>query len=76
MRKGKTHLVHGAPGKLCWRVLVEWSLEKLGGEASLKEIYQLIEPRRNSTNRWWKEKVRQQLQEHFKPVKRGVWSLN
>ena len=72
---GRLLLVHGRPRVTCWRALVEWALRRCGGRASLRELYDAVEPHRPIDNRWWQEKVRQQLQRHFTPVERGVWSL-
>ncbi len=50
----------------------------LGGEASLQEIYREVENNARdliSKNRNWKAKIRQQLQYHFRNVKRGVWAV-
>jgi hypothetical protein len=54
----------GRPHRSVWRALVEATLQHLGGEASLPEIYSYIEPRRPTPNAWWREKVRQVLQFH------------
>ena len=48
--------------KTSWRALVEFVLSQFGGRASLDAIYKAVEPIRHTTNVWWKEKVRQQLQ--------------
>ncbi|HAR46593.1 MAG TPA: SAM-dependent methyltransferase [Nitrospiraceae bacterium] len=58
-----------------WRALVTECLKLAGGKASLDELYQMIEPKRPTGNRWWKEKVRQTLQYHFERVSPGVWSV-
>ncbi len=58
-----------------WRALVTECLNLAGGKASLDELYQMIEPKRPTENRWWKEKVRQTLQYHFSRVEPGVWSV-
>lgn len=71
----KLLLVHGKPRVTCWRALVEWGLRKLGGRAALRDLYDVIEPHRPTDNRWWQEKVRQQLQLYFTPVEKGVWAL-
>lgn len=63
----------GRPKRGVWRALVEATMEQLGGEASLPEIYAAIEPRRPTVNAWWKEKVRQVLQMHFQSVAVGRW---
>ncbi len=69
----KLVLIAGRPGRGVWRALVEATLERLGGQATLPEIYHAIEPRRPTPNAFWREKVRQVLQRHCRPVGRGVW---
>lgn len=71
----KLLLVHGNPLKNCWRSVVEWGLRKLGGRGHVRELYQVIESKRPSDNRWWQEKIRQTLQRHFTSVERGIWEL-
>lgn len=68
-------LVKGRPQMSCWRAVVEWGLQQLGGQAHVRQLYDVIEPNRPSVNRFWQEKVRQTLQRHFMPVERGVWAL-
>jgi SAM-dependent methyltransferase len=71
----KLLLIHGRPGKSCWRTVVEWALRRRGGRAHLRDLYDLIEPCRPTENRWWQEKVRQTLQRYFTAVARGVWAV-
>lgn len=73
--RAKRILVDGAPRMGAWRALVQATLEKLGGRATLPELYHAIEPRRPTPNPWWQEKTRQILQRYFRQVDRGVWSL-
>lgn len=56
-----------------WWAAVESALRRLGGEASLEEIYGLTE--KVTANQYWRQKIRQQLQIHAKPVARGRWAL-
>lgn len=58
-----------------WRALVEDTLARLGGRATLAELYHAIEPRRPTPNAWWREKTRQTLQLYCRPIERGVWAL-
>lgn len=74
-RGAKLLLVHGKPGRSCWRAVVEWALKGLGGKATVGQLYDAIEPNRPTENRFWQEKVRQTLQRHFRAVERGVWEL-
>lgn len=64
--------------KITWRDLVQGAIQFLGGQASLKEVYEVIEgSKKTFKNNHWKEKIRQTLQQHdnFTPVDRGVWRL-
>jgi SAM-dependent methyltransferase len=56
-----------------WWSAVESALKRLGGEASLGEIYAVTE--KVTENKFWREKVRQVLQRHAYPVQRGRWAL-
>lgn len=63
---------------ITWRDLVQGALDFLGGQATLEQIYQVIEgSKKTENNSHWKEKIRQTLQYHiqFAPVQRGVWQL-
>lgn len=46
-----------------WRDVVEDALRSLGGEATLRDIYAAVEPRRRSPNPHWRDKTRQVLRE-------------
>lgn len=69
----ETRLRLHAPGT--WREAVHHALEALNGEATLKEIYLALEPRRPSGNRWWRDKCRQVLGQHFERVDDTRWRL-
>ncbi len=63
-----------------WRAVVKWSLQKLGGKATLKELYEAVveeAPDRIRRNKHWQAKVRQtlQLSPDFQQVDRGIWAL-
>jgi adenine-specific DNA-methyltransferase len=58
-----------------WRTLVEDTLQRLGGCATLAALYHAIEPRRPTPNAFWREKVRQTLQLYCRPVARGEWAM-
>ncbi|MHB8152371.1 MAG: class I SAM-dependent methyltransferase, partial [Bacillati bacterium] len=45
-----------------WRTLVRDRLSRMGGTATLQQLYRAIEPGRPSGNPWWKEKIRQMVQ--------------
>lgn len=60
-----------------WRDVVIAVIRKLGGTASLNNIYSEIAGHKKcETNSHWKEKVRQTLQISCKSVERGVWTLS
>lgn len=75
MAAGAKLLLVEVQPKPCWRAVVEWALKKHGGRARVADLYDTIEPRRISSNQWWREKVRQTLQRYFRPIARGEWSL-
>lgn len=63
------------PRRPVWRALVETALRRLGGTASLAEIYREIEGVRPAGNRFWREKIRQVLQTHFHRLAPGIWAM-
>lgn len=63
----------GKPGT--WREAVGLAIHSLGGEATLSEIYQAVEPRRPSGNQWWKDKVRQTAALYFEKTGPHSWRL-
>lgn len=58
-----------------WRAVTRAALEALGGRASLQAIYREVEGNRPSNNQWWREKVRQMLQQIAVPAGAGEWML-
>jgi DNA N-6-adenine-methyltransferase Dam len=61
-----------------WKAVVGIALTRLGGEADLEAIYELVErvaPDKLATNGHFREKVRQVLQVHFDRVRRGRYTL-
>lgn len=63
-----------------WSAVVRIILQRLGGKASLSEIYAEVKraaPERLATNPNWEAKIRQTLQKagHFCSSERGVWQL-
>src|SRR5690606_32425285 len=58
-----------------WREAVQHALEALGGEATLREIYQAVEPRRPTNNQFWRDKVRQTLALYFARLDETRWAL-
>jgi site-specific DNA-methyltransferase (adenine-specific) len=71
----KKILQHGRPRTSVWRSLVEDTLQRLGGRATLEQIYRSIEPRRPTATAFWREKVRQQLQTYFIHCGLGEYAL-
>jgi len=69
-------MLHG----VTWKAVIETALQKLGGKASLDEIYELVskeaEEKIKLNPQHWKDKIRQVLQKYAFPLKRGVWGLN
>lgn len=65
--------------KLTWKDVVLSSLEKLGGKAKLKELYDEIKNhKKTENNNNWKAKIRQvvrQYQEDFKRIGKGKYKL-
>lgn len=62
-----------------WRSIIGWVLARLGGEASLQQIYDCIEREAGETTVGrpnWQAKVRQVLGQHYVNAgQRGVWRL-
>lgn len=60
-----------------WRAVVKIALEKLGGEAKIEDIYGIVAPKRPTATNHWREKIRQQLQDHrhFCRVDKGRYAL-
>lgn len=61
-----------------WKAVVAWSLKKLGGKASLEDLYGVIAENaqpKTELNPHWRDKVRQTVQKMAVNVERGVWEL-
>lgn len=58
-----------------WRNLVEFALRKLGGQASLKELYEFVGVPDGHKNKNVTAKIRQVVQNYFVRVDRGVYAL-
>lgn len=64
--------------KLSWYTVVLNAIEKLGGKASLQELYNEIgNHAKTKTNQHWKEKIRQVVQSYkdFQNIDRGIYAL-
>jgi len=62
-------------GRSGWAAVVEVAIQNLGGRAELKAIYSEVEPRRPTANKFWKEKIRQTLQQRFTRTGEGQWTM-
>jgi len=63
---------------ITWRNLLRAILMEKGGKATLPEIYSEIQRQAGDKicgKQFWMEKVRQVLQRHFEPVRRGEWGV-
>jgi hypothetical protein len=60
-------------GGSAWAALVDAALDALGGRAQLADIYRWVEGKQPTANRWWREKLRQQLQRHHVRLGDGWW---
>ena len=61
-----------------WSAIIRHALNKLGGQARLSEIYEVIESEAPQTVRPrpnWQARIRCELQRHFRPIERGVWAI-
>jgi len=61
-----------------WLAVCRMALRRLGGTASLKEIYGELERNRPTRTQWWREKIRQTLRVYedvFKPRGGGEYEL-
>lgn len=58
-----------------WAAVVFAAMERLGGSASLRGIYEEIQGHQPTGNPFWKAKVRQTLQRRARRLTRGQWAL-
>jgi hypothetical protein len=58
-----------------WKKVVIEAFAELGGVASLKDLYEVIAPKRPTHNKWWQPKIRQIVQEIGQRISRGRYSL-
>jgi site-specific DNA-methyltransferase (adenine-specific) len=61
--------------KSVWAAVTIAALEKLGGRASLHDIYREIEGHRPTDNQWWRAQVRKQLQSVAERIGPSEWGL-
>jgi site-specific DNA-methyltransferase (adenine-specific) len=77
MAKPYRHALAATRGSV-WKTVCAVALNRLGGSASLNEIYQELQGNRPTANTFWREKVRQTLRLYsdvFSPVSTGLYSL-
>lgn len=58
-----------------WREVFGSVLRELGGEASLAEVYHVVEGRRPTETAHWKEQLRKVAAQHFERRERGRYAL-
>lgn len=58
-----------------WREAVYLALRICGGRATLGQLYECIEDKRPTDNRFWREKIRQVAGKHFLRVRDGEYAL-
>jgi site-specific DNA-methyltransferase (adenine-specific) len=69
-------LLSGQQGS-AWRAVCALALRRLGGEASLSQIYGELERNRPTQTSWWREKIRQTLRVYadFRAIGAGRYAL-
>lgn len=58
-----------------WKETIWAALKFLGGSGSLKQIYEVIENGRPTSNPFWREQIRKVAGKHFKRVDEGIYCL-
>jgi site-specific DNA-methyltransferase (adenine-specific) len=77
MAKPYRELLSSCEGSI-WLATCRMALRRLGGSASLKQIYQELERNRPTRTEWWREKIRQTLRVYdqiFSPKGSGEYEL-
>lgn len=77
MAKPYRELLSSCEGPI-WLAVCRMALRRLGGSASLKQIYQELERNRPTRTEWWREKIRQTLRVYgavFAPQGEGRYEL-
>lgn len=72
-RHVREKLTHGRSP--VWRAVVFDALRSVGGEATLRKLYEVVAPRRPTSNPHWREKIRQTLQRHAVRSGPATWRL-
>jgi adenine-specific DNA-methyltransferase len=72
----RAYLLGNLSTALCWRDAVRVALEACGGQASLSQLYACFEAGgRPTTNKFWREKIRQVAGKHFVRTAPGEYAL-
>lgn len=58
-----------------WERAFAAALQTLGGEASLEQVYQVIENDRPTTTAWWREALRKIARQCFEPLGNGMYTF-
>lgn len=74
-RRYKTVFVGNASRASVWGELVERALIKLGGKATLQQLYAEIENDRPTDNPWWRPRIRNIVMKHYPRVERATYAL-
>lgn len=69
-----SHEVTGTRG--VWKTAIAHALNKLGGKASLNDIYASMRNNRPTANEFWKEQIRKVLQKSFVRIETGMYALS
>ena len=58
-----------------WGEVLEKAVIELGGRAHLQDIYRVVEGKRPTGTKWWKEQLRKLARKYLIPEGNGVYSL-
>lgn len=70
MAKPYRELLSSCEGSI-WKACCRMALRRLGGSASLKQIYDELERNRPTRTQWWREKIRQTLRAYSEFIAHG-----
>lgn len=74
--EAKKELMYGmSETRGVWKTAIGNALSKLGGKASLGDIYSTMRNNRPTKNEYWKEQIRKVLQQHFTKIETGCYML-
>ena len=70
-------LENGRPGRRTWAAAVDEALTLLGGEATLEQLYALLEPNKPTATQFWRDVTRRELHTgDYTRVGPGRWRKN